>query len=469
MVDVGSIRARYEQVVAFLDERGRRLFAATEAVSVGVGGVTAVSRATGIARSTINRGIAELKAGCHEIGGRVRRAGGGRKPAVERQPGLLAALEALIDHAIRGDPEAPLRWVSRSQRNIAEALRHQGFAASQKLVGVLLRELEYSCQANRKTREGTGHPDRNAQFEHINATVKTAIAAAAPAISVDTKKCWSATSRTPARSCVPRASPSRFACMTSRSRSSARSRPMAFTTSPPTRAGSTSASTPTRRPSRSRAFAAGGIASAKHAIPRQAPSSLPPIAAAATATGCAFGSARSSVSPTRPAWPSPSPICRPAPANGTRSSTASSPTSPRTGGASPSSAPSSSPQPRPIPASSSPATSTPTATPKASPSPTPRWPRSTSSSTHSTENGTTLSVPSNDLRDAIISRQILRTHDRRYRQAIDAQEADIAAGLSEGVFGRGDLRGVPLRTTTFPGHQAQGRARLAGAAPRAGA
>jgi len=188
MVDVGSIRARYEQLVAFLDERGRRLFAATEAVSVGVGGVTAVSRATGIARSTINRGIAELKAGCHEIGGRVRRAGGGRKRAVERQPGLLAALEALIEHAIRGDPEAPLRWVSRSQRNIAEALRHQGFAVSQKLVGLLLRELEYSCQANRKTREGTSHPDRNAQFEHINATVKTAIAAAAPAISVDTKK-----------------------------------------------------------------------------------------------------------------------------------------------------------------------------------------------------------------------------------------------------------------------------------------
>src|SRR5713101_7499073 len=188
MVDVGSIRARYEQLVAFLDERGRRLFAATEAVSVGVGGVTAVSRATGIARSTINRGIAELKAGCHEIGGRVRRAGGGRKRAVERQPGLLAALEALIEHAIRGDPEAPLRWVSRSQRNIAEALRHQGFAVSQKLVGLLLRELEYSCQANRKTREGTSHPDRHAQFEHINATVKTAIASGAPAISVDTKK-----------------------------------------------------------------------------------------------------------------------------------------------------------------------------------------------------------------------------------------------------------------------------------------
>jgi hypothetical protein len=164
------------------------LFAATEAASVGHGGATAVSSATGMARSTINRGIAELKAGRFAIGHRIRRAGGGRKRAVARQPGLLAALEALIDCAIRGDPEAPLRWVSRSQRNIAEALRRRGFQVSQKLVGLLLRELGYSCQANRKTREGTSHPDRNAQFEHINATVKAAIAAGAPAISVDTKK-----------------------------------------------------------------------------------------------------------------------------------------------------------------------------------------------------------------------------------------------------------------------------------------
>ncbi len=157
-------------------------------MSAGRGGVTAVSTATGIARSTINRGVAELKAACIEPVGRIRRPGGGRKRAVDHQPGLLPALEALIEAAIRGDPETPLRWVSRSQRNIAEALRRQGFEVSQKLVGVLLRQLEYSCQANRKTREGTSHPDRDAQFEHINATVKAAIAAGEPAISVDTKK-----------------------------------------------------------------------------------------------------------------------------------------------------------------------------------------------------------------------------------------------------------------------------------------
>lgn len=175
-------------MVPFLDERGRRLFVAGEALSLGHGGVTAAAAATGMARSTINRGMADLKAGRDDLGGAVRRPGGGRKRAVETQPGLLAALEALIEDAIRGDPEAPLRWVSRSQRNIAEALRRQGFEVSQKLVGRLLRALEYSCQANRKTREGSSHPDRNAQFGYINATVKTAITAGEPAISVDTKK-----------------------------------------------------------------------------------------------------------------------------------------------------------------------------------------------------------------------------------------------------------------------------------------
>ena len=101
---------------------------------------------------------------------------------------FLTALEGLIEDAIRDDPEAPLRWVSRSQRNIAEALRRQGFQVSQKLIGQLLREQQYSCQANRKTREGSHHPDRNTQFEHINTTVKAAIVAGDPAISVDTKK-----------------------------------------------------------------------------------------------------------------------------------------------------------------------------------------------------------------------------------------------------------------------------------------
>ena len=173
-------------MLPFLDERGRRLFAANEAISLGRGGVTAVAAAIGLARSTINRGVAELKAARNEIGRSIRRCGAGRKRETARQPGLVAALEGLIEDAIRGDPEAPLRWVSRSQRNIAEALRRQGFQVSQKLVGRLLREQQYSCQANRKTREGSHHPDRNAQFEHINTTVKAAIAAGNRSFSVDT-------------------------------------------------------------------------------------------------------------------------------------------------------------------------------------------------------------------------------------------------------------------------------------------
>src|SRR5918994_819080 len=188
MIDVEGLRPRYARMVPFLDERGRRLFVAGEALSLGHGGVTVVAAATGMARSTINRGLGELKAGHADLGGAIRRPGGGRKRAIETQPGLLMALEALIEDAIRGDPESPLRWVSRSQRNIAEALRCQGFEVSQKLVGRLLRELKYSCQANRKTREGSSHPDRNAQFEYINVTVKAAITAGGTTTSVDTKK-----------------------------------------------------------------------------------------------------------------------------------------------------------------------------------------------------------------------------------------------------------------------------------------
>jgi hypothetical protein len=186
--DSDGLKARFERTVAFLDERGRRLFAANEALALGYGGVTATSIATGLARSTINRAIKELRGGDNEIGSAIRRPGGGRKSAVELQPELPAALEALIEDAIRGDPCSPLRWVSRSQRHIVKALAAQGFKASQRVVGKLLRELNYGCQANRKTREGESHPDRNEQFEHINTTVKAAIAAGVPAISVDTKK-----------------------------------------------------------------------------------------------------------------------------------------------------------------------------------------------------------------------------------------------------------------------------------------
>ena len=187
MIDVDDIRQRWQQAAKFLDERRPRLFAANEAMAQGYGGVTATAAATGLARSTINRGIRELQSASNDIGNRVRRPGGGRKSAVAHQPGLPTALEALIEDAIRGgDPSSLLRWVSRSLRHLVKALAEQGFEASQRVVANLLRELKYSCQANRKTREGASHADRDAQFAHINATVTAALAAGEPAISVDT-------------------------------------------------------------------------------------------------------------------------------------------------------------------------------------------------------------------------------------------------------------------------------------------
>lgn len=187
MRGTGDIRCRFLRLEPFLGERGRRLFVANEALSPGRGGVSAVSSATGIARSTINRGIAEVQAG-NGTGARIRRPGAGRRRAEASQPGLLEAIEALVDDAIRGDPEAVLRWVSRSQRHIVKALRELGYKVSQKLVGRLLRQLGYSCQANRKTREGANHPDRDAQFQYIGKITKAAIADGEPVISVDTKK-----------------------------------------------------------------------------------------------------------------------------------------------------------------------------------------------------------------------------------------------------------------------------------------
>jgi hypothetical protein len=188
MIDTAAITARFNALSPSLDEKGRRLFAASEARAAGRGGIEAVSQATGIARSTIGRGLADLRSGAVMFSARIRRRGGGSKPATETQPGILEALNELVQSSIRGDPEAPLLWTSKSQSRLSAALAELGFIAGQKLVGRLLKRLGFSLQANAKTREGTSHPDRNAQFEHINAEVKAFQAAGQPAISVDTKK-----------------------------------------------------------------------------------------------------------------------------------------------------------------------------------------------------------------------------------------------------------------------------------------
>ena len=188
MVDEQAIGAKFRLLAGELDERALRLWAAAEAESQGRGGTAAVARATGIAESTIRRGRRELAWGVSPGQGRVRRPGAGRKPLTETDPTLLEDLERLVDGESRGDPEGPLRWTAKSLRNLAAELRAQGHEISARSVAPLLRRLGYSLQANRKTREGAQHPDRDAQFKHINATVTATLQAGEPAISVDTKK-----------------------------------------------------------------------------------------------------------------------------------------------------------------------------------------------------------------------------------------------------------------------------------------
>jgi len=187
MIDRLGIRQRWEADGSKRDERGRRVFAASETRAAGRGGLAAVSAITGLARSTIGRGVKDLK-GEPPLRGRVRREGGGPKPLSKRDPTLLVDLERLVEPATRGDPERPLLWVSKSLDKLALALADMGHAISPNSVRKLLTELGFSRQANRKAAEGASHPDRNAQFEHINGKVAAAQAAGEPVVSVDTKK-----------------------------------------------------------------------------------------------------------------------------------------------------------------------------------------------------------------------------------------------------------------------------------------
>ena len=188
MVDEDAIVAKFQMLAGQLDERGMRLWAAAEARACGWGGTAAVSRATGIARSTISRGRNELGRGETLQAGRVRRPGAGRKPLTETDPTLLSDLERLIDPGARGDPELALRWTAKSLQALARELRGMGHEISARSVAPLLRELGYSLQSDRKAKEGRQHPDRDAQFRHINERISQAIEAGEPAISIDTKK-----------------------------------------------------------------------------------------------------------------------------------------------------------------------------------------------------------------------------------------------------------------------------------------
>jgi DDE family transposase len=190
VIDEAAIGERFRLLrdQGLLDERGRRLWAAVEARSHGRGGIAAVVRATGISESTVTRGLAELDSGEVLQAGRVRRPGAGNKPVTETHPGIEAALERLVEGGTRGDPQSPLRWTSKSAAKLAEGLRELGHDVAGRTVARLLGRMGYSLQANRKTLEGAQHPDRDAQFEHINATLAAALAERQPVISVDAKK-----------------------------------------------------------------------------------------------------------------------------------------------------------------------------------------------------------------------------------------------------------------------------------------
>ena len=187
MIDEKDLRAKYEVVRPLLDERQRRLVAAADAVSLGRGGVSKVARASGLSRTTIHRGMAELREGVAEPE-QVRKPGGGRKAVWEQDPRVLVELEELVDPETRGDPMSPLRWTCKSTRELADGLADRGYQITHPTVATLLHELGYSLQANAKTIEGKDHPDRDAQFRYINEQVLKRLKSKLPAISVDTKK-----------------------------------------------------------------------------------------------------------------------------------------------------------------------------------------------------------------------------------------------------------------------------------------
>jgi len=188
---IARIRRKYQLLVPEMDERMRRQWAAAEARELGWGGVSAVAGATGLSRPTIVAGLRELDQPAHRRSAeavRVRRPGAGRRPLTETDPELLTVLESLVEPVTRGHPESPLRWTCKSTRRLAEELTRQNHRVGARTVASLLRQAGYSLQANRKTREGASHPDRNAQFEYINSRVTRFLKRGQPAVSVDTKK-----------------------------------------------------------------------------------------------------------------------------------------------------------------------------------------------------------------------------------------------------------------------------------------
>ncbi len=188
MSDASAIKERYQAMLPVLDEQGRRWFAAAEAKTFGHGGIELLSGITGLARSNIITGMGEIRTGAHAGQGRVRKPGGGRKKKTDTDPTLLEDLKKLVEPDTSGDPMKPLLWTTKSLRKLSKALKVLGHSVCPNVVGRLLRDLGYSLQGNKKTCEGTSHPDRDAQFKYINTRVEEHLCAGDPVISVDTKK-----------------------------------------------------------------------------------------------------------------------------------------------------------------------------------------------------------------------------------------------------------------------------------------
>ena len=185
--DIEQTQYKYESIQDCLSEKGRRIWAAVEATAYGRGGIKLICEATGISTATIYKGIRELRDGKSHTS-RIRKNGGGRKSHELTQPGILEALDKLVDPTSKGDPENPLKWTSKSVRRLAEAMKKKGYNVGKTTIGVMLHKLGYSLQANKKTLEDSDHVDRDAQFQYINESVVNAHKYSQPAISVDTKK-----------------------------------------------------------------------------------------------------------------------------------------------------------------------------------------------------------------------------------------------------------------------------------------
>jgi len=260
---LSAIESKYRSLSVLMDERMRRQWAAAESRAYGWGGVRAVSSVIGMSPNTIRKGLAELERRDEDpdapVGTRLRAAGAGRKKSVETDPELMHALESLVEPATRGDPESALRWTCKSTVLLAQELTRQRHAVSARTVGRLLNEAGYSLQSNRKTLEGSSHPDRNAQFEHINTSVRRFQQRGQPVISVDTKKKELVGAfKNGGREWQPKDQPEEVKVHDFLDPALARRSRTAYTTSARTKDGSAWASITTRRTSPARRFAGGG-------------------------------------------------------------------------------------------------------------------------------------------------------------------------------------------------------------------